>query len=240
MDLLQPYWERIKSWWGEIQKWWEGTFVKKILDDKNAAGGWLPWASNLISSAVKKLSDVLADTQLGKWVKQVAGWWKSFSIKDILVSFWKKFKSWVFEKWNAFCQWLSQAYISYPSGFEIIYKGNKDDSWWKKANPLNYGPRFTWDQWHPFGFLAGMKAEIPEATPRDMPRPGGDMVEQDISQNDEMQQYIDSTEADSLPRPDPAANIFEQDRLRKEAIRRKREELKNKRKAVVVPQVITY
>jgi len=85
-----------------------------------------------------------------------------------------------------------------------------------------------------------MKAEIPEATPRDMPRPGGDMLEQDMSQNDEMQQYIDSTEADSLPRLDPAANIFEQDRLRKEAIRRKREELKNRRKAVVVPQVITY
>lgn len=62
MDLLQPYWEKIKFWWGEIQKWWEGTFVKKILDDKNAAGGWLPWALNLISGAVKKLSDVLADT----------------------------------------------------------------------------------------------------------------------------------------------------------------------------------
>ena len=56
-----------------------------------------------------------------------------------------------------------------------------------------------------------------------------------------MQQYVDQAdESEQSAQEASAPNIFEQDRIRKEAIRRKREELKAKKQSMVVPQVITY
>lgn len=55
-----------------------------------------------------------------------------------------------------------------------------------------------------------------------------------------MQQYVEQIDKSEQEKIDTAPNVFEQDRIRKEAIRRKREELRARKQATVVPQVITY
>lgn len=231
-DYLEPYWEKIKGWWEEIKAWWGDSFIKKMLDKVDEVGGWGNFFAWLWDTAKQKIVDWFKSTKIGQWIDSAIDWWDNFSFTGILKKFWENFKSWILKKWNGFCDWLAGINIPYPNG--ISYQG--PDHWYSKINPLNY--KISWGYWYLFKDATSWKSDVANDQVGDIPPPD-EPDSQDDKIAEEMQQAVD----DGLTEQDReqislAKNIFEQDRLRKEAIRRRREQLRNN--PIVVPQTITY
>ena len=169
-ELIKPFWEKAKGWWKRIQgwwddvigPWWEKSFIKRILDDVEAAGGWMKYFKSLLRRGIDAIKKKLTDSAIYKWIESVKDWWDNFSLKDVLLQFWNKLKTWIFEKWNGFCDWLSKKYIAYPSGVDVTYTGDPNDPWYKKCRVWMYDASFTWGEWYPFSFLSNWKADVPQ------------------------------------------------------------------------------
>jgi len=148
--------------------------------------------SYILDKAVDEVGKWFADTALFKWIVDAMDWWDNFSIKEILAGFWNKLKNWIFEQWNRFCDWLARQYIVYPTGADVRYTGDPSDNAFTRATHFwRYRPFFEWDEWHPFGFLVGWKADIPQYESVQDQVPMDMQLNLDQSRQDELQQFID-------------------------------------------------
>jgi hypothetical protein len=157
-DLVKPYWDIIKGIWDKIKLWWENSFIKKILDDVDAAGGWMNWISNLFNTAIDNVKKWFADTKIGKWIDSIADWWRNFSFKNFFMDLWDKIKKWLVGIWDTVCDTASKFGITYPNGLSMGLGWTK----WKVPYPT---VSISTAVWYPFSFMKNDKADVPIVTP---------------------------------------------------------------------------